>query len=96
MTLAKSPKDQFFYPVGRLLSYVALGGTAGYLGEALFTSTSLRSLHLFSSFGMAILLFWMATRVWKKQPFHFSIFPASFLLKLHPGSFKKNGFRSLL
>jgi len=86
VNVAKNSRESFFYHVGRLFSYLLLGLIAGYLGEAIFSSSMLRSFQMITTFMVGFFFCWTAFRVWKNEAFHFNLIPSSTLLKLQKWS----------
>jgi len=89
INVAKKPIEDTWYHLGRLISYLALGAIAGYLGNKLFSSELLRSLQLLTSVAMGLFFCWMAFRVWRNQAFHFSFIPNSFLIRVQQWSLNR-------
>lgn len=88
MNVAKTPKENALYHLGRLVSYLALGTIAGYAGQTIFDHTLFRSFQIGTALMTALFFCWIAIRLWKNQQFHINVIPASILLRIQKMSLR--------
>ena len=89
LNVVRSKKDNAAYQIGRLISYLTLGAVAGLIGSELFSSSMLRAFQLTTSLLIGTFLCWMALRIWRQKPIHFSVIPAFLLVNLQKWSFRQ-------